>query len=140
MSGADSARTSLRDTKTFPSFRSLPAEYEIDRRYYADDGIGNFKAFRNWYFLGEITFAEFMIRPVFHVRDRDGEERLLALYLDEDVASTLDRSRFKIGRTVAVLHAHNRQFMDGNMGMRVENLGQFEVCEMTVAAFRAFCR
>lgn len=72
----------------------------------------------HWCFIGEITTNASLVRPVYHVKDRDGKTTIVALYFDNDVP--FDRAKWKVGYTVCVMYAERKQFLDGSEGVRVE--------------------
>ncbi|CAG8973125.1 hypothetical protein HYALB_00007602 [Hymenoscyphus albidus] len=97
----------LRNRIGFPPFFSLPSEYEND----ADS--------EHWCYLGEIVGSLELLRWELHLKDVDDMVTNLFFYTDgrgNEVASSL-----KIGHTMAVLDAKRRQFMDGQIGIRLEN-------------------
>lgn len=59
-----------------------------------------------------------LLRPVFHVKDRDGKIAAIALYLDDP--SSYNPKEFKVGNTVCVKYAFQKIFADGRQGVRVE--------------------
>ena len=74
---------------------------------------------RHWCFIAEITADASIFRPVFLVRDRDGKETRIALYLDD--TSLYDPRNYKVGNTICVMYAFKKQFADGTSGVRVED-------------------
>ena len=73
----------------------------------------------HWCFIGEITRNASLVRPVFHVRDRDGKTAIVGLYLDDE--SLYNPKRFVVGNTICIMYAKRKQFADGSSGIRVEN-------------------
>ena len=67
----------------------------------------------------EITRNASLVRPVFHVRDRDGNPVIVGLYLDDE--SLYDPKHYVVGNTICIMYAKGKQFMDGSWGIRVEN-------------------
>jgi hypothetical protein len=60
-----------------------------------------------------------ILRPVFHVKDRDGEVATIGLYLDDP--SLYNPKNFKVGNTICVKYAFQKVFADGRQGIRVED-------------------
>ena len=56
---------------------------------------------------------------MFYVKDLEGHKFLVAFHLDnnEEVASM----NIKVGRTMSISHAHQHQFVDGQVGIRLED-------------------
>ena len=59
------------------------------------------------------------IRPIFHVKDRNGNDAMIALYLDDP--SKYNPKNFKVGNTICVKYAFQKIFADGREGIRVES-------------------
>lgn len=106
-------RQSADGQRGFPPFRSLP-EYHEDGPY--RDGESG----PHWCFVGEITRNASLVRPVYHVRDLEGNTVVVGFYLDDD--SDFDRKKYKVGNTICVMHAKRKLFLDGSHGIRVEEL------------------
>ena len=70
--------------------------------------------------MGEIIRDASIVRPVYHVRDRDGETAIVALYFDDAAKWTRDK-RVKLGTTICVMYAEQKVFMDGQQGIRCED-------------------
>lgn len=105
--------SSLRDEETFPPFSELPEDWNL------------LSASRHWCFLGEIVTYDFFGRLVIHVHDRAGQKLLVALYTDDRGVSIRDSC--KPGHTVAILYAQQRNFLDGSIGVRVEDIKRVRV-------------
>lgn len=80
---------------------------------------------RHWCFLGEIETYNFLARLVIHVRDRAGQELPVALYTDD--RGVLIRDSCKPGHTVAIFYAQQHNFLDGSIGVRVEDIDHVRV-------------
>jgi len=74
----------------------------------------------HWCFVGEITANASFVRPVFQVRDRDGKDTIVALYLDDDTG--YNPKNFVVGNTICVMYAFKKTFLDGSEGIRVEDI------------------
>jgi hypothetical protein len=104
--------------EAFPPFRSLPDIYENENTYYIQGQVSD-EPLMHWYFLGEITANASVVRPVFHVRDREGKVVVVGLYLDDK--SLYKASDYKVGNTICIMYAKRKQFLDGTVGIRVED-------------------
>ena len=65
---------------------------------------------------------------MFNVKDLEGHKFLVAFHLDnnEEVASM----NIKVGRTMSISHAHQHQFVDGQVGIRLEDAFSVKVVVM----------
>lgn len=106
--------SSLRDEETFPPYPELPGDHNL------------ISASRHWCFLGEIITYNFFSRLVLHVHDRAGRSLLIAFYTDD--AGTLMGDSCKAGHTIAVLYAQQHNFLDGSVGVRIEDIKHVRVC------------
>lgn len=68
--------------------------------------------------MGEIVSVEYLVRPVFFVKDRDGKLVTVALYLDDP--STFNPKNFNVGNTICIKYGFQKFFLDGRQGIRVE--------------------
>lgn len=122
------------EQRFFPAFKDLPDEDELDNRYFTDpytSGVVTFKI--HFYFLGEIVANVSLVRPTFQVKDRDGKPALVALYLDQP--SLYNPKHYVVGSTLVIEYACKKMFLDGQMGIRVEdgNAIQGTMCFLIVA-------
>ena len=72
-------------------------------------------------------------RPVYKCRDTSRTDTLVALYTPDPMADA-ERMGIKIGTTIVLKDALPRQFGDGRMGFRVENLDLIDVSSLPVFA------
>lgn len=107
------ARSNLRNTTAFPPFSDTPEELELVH------------AGRHWCVLSEIESLDFIARLVLHVRDQDGRKLPIAFYTHDNGAMVHDICR--PGYTVAVLYGQQRNFLDGSVGIRVEDSARVKV-------------
>jgi len=114
----------LRDERIFPTFTLCPDENDIAFDFYTPVNHV-LRPNRHWCLLAEITNVEYFIRIRIITRDKSGEEFPIAFYLDDD--AELDRSRFQVGRTVAILYPHQHGFLDMTTGIRQEEAGCVKV-------------
>ncbi|EIM80684.1 uncharacterized protein STEHIDRAFT_142610 [Stereum hirsutum FP-91666 SS1] len=127
----------LKTSPYFPTFSSLPGEPEsgeVSLEYYASAGSGYLQPSKHWVFIGEIVQNISLIRPGFLVKDKRGVQVGVHFYLDNDVARTADYKKFKVGSTMCVYYAHMRYFMDGGVGIRVEDMSNVKIipCSMKI--------
>lgn len=130
----------------FPRFRDLDFEYEIDERYWKEDSChpGFMIPACTWYFLGEITNdmtsqCTFLRNRVL-VRDRRGQNNITIAFYPE--SGSFDFKTLKKGHTVRVWCARKHEFMDGSVGLRIEELNTIKVmpCSLNdLFAMSTFC-
>ena len=112
-----------------PSFDDLPIDNDLDLRYYTNNYRGTYSVSRTWVFLGEITNNDFALFPFLRnrvlVRDRQGRANIPVYFYPE--AGRFDYGTLKTGHTVAVLFAEQHFFMDGSIGLRLEELNHVKV-------------
>lgn len=110
----------LQDRVSFPTFADCPqlGDYE-DYRYFTPSG----SYVRHWCFLGEITGITTLGRLVLNVEDTATRtEARVACYDNGGGMGFMRRARPpKVGDTVAVLYAQTKAFLDGSIGIRVED-------------------
>ena len=112
----------------FPTFNSLPEDSDLDLRYYGEEYSGVYGPVKHWCLLAEIVKPIPYIRPMFTAKDKTGEEFLVAMYLDNDVALPDFWHKYcKPGNVVAIMYACSHTFMDGQTGIRVEEVGTIKV-------------
>lgn len=110
----------------FPSFEDLPedADDDLDLRYYDDSGHTGYPI-KHWCLLVEIVRHIPYLRPMYIVKDRDDKEFLVAFYLDRGVHFPPDHPNWRKwlspGNVMAIMYAHKRAFMDGQVGVRIED-------------------
>lgn len=122
----------VEDKLHFPTFRRLPEENDIDLTYYEERGFGYSPAV-HWCLLVEIVEVIPWIRPMFNVKDLEGHKFLVAFHLDnnEEVASM----NIRVGRTMSISHAHQHQFADGQVGIRLEDASSVKSFNCDLASF-----
>jgi len=105
--------SALLDPRYFPSLAELPT----DHTEYGGDSPGH-----HWCFMAQITEDDFATRRGFRhwvtVRDRDGASSEVRFHLDEE--DILDTTHLKKGNTLFVRYACFHRFMDGSIGLRIE--------------------
>jgi hypothetical protein len=114
-------RQSANGQCAFPTFRVLP-DYYHDNEPCIDPLTDN--PVPHWCFFGEITTNASLVRPVYHIRDREGRTIVLGLYLDD--YSQFDKTKYKVGYTICILYARSKEFADGSIGIRVEDLNTLQ--------------
>lgn len=132
------AKNVLQKRTHFPSFKDLPDENGVDTKYYKENKRTSVWEPRiTWCFLGEITNDEMAQMPGFfgrnqiRVRDRDGNDGI-PIYFYHDGFSYMDFSLLKKGCTIAVLMAETHYFMDGQIGLRIEDLNNIAVIDCSL--------
>ncbi|VDC08019.1 unnamed protein product [Peniophora sp. CBMAI 1063] len=114
----------LRSQRYFPDWDHLPWEDSLNTRFWSDES-GYFAPSHHWAFVGEMIENRSLSRPGFLLRDRQGKEVLVMFYLDNDVQA--DFKNFRTGCTVILYYAEKRRFMDGQIGIRVEEISRAKV-------------
>lgn len=115
---------SFEDRNFFPAFRDCPGEHVWDDRYLRDsdpddpDSAGVNR--KHWCLLGEIIQADTFIRPRIVAKDHTGVSYVVAFYPDnpDDMPRLL--KDFKVGNTIAIFYPLVHNFLDGSLGVRVE--------------------
>lgn len=123
-------RTSLRDNLTFPNWADCPLGEGVDdqwENYYAGFETGMLSVKRHWCFIGEILQFSTFSGPRVVVRDKAGRQIVVAYYFDTGERPRLDFREFVPGRTIAILYPERHQFMDGTVGIRIEESGTTQV-------------
>ncbi|GJE89912.1 zinc finger MYND domain-containing protein [Phanerochaete sordida] len=114
------AGSDLQDRISFPTFADCPQLGDAaDARYFHRAGAYR----RHWCFLGEVTRVSTFSRLVLDVVDTAAREGTrVACYDDDGGRSFLTGARPpRVGDTVAVLYAQTKAFLDGTIGIRVED-------------------
>lgn len=101
------------NSHSFPTFRDLP---DLPPGVYGSDTEG-------WHLICEIVNNESFWRPMYRMRDKDGETFLLAFYLDNSAnpATVQKLKSYKPGDMMCIENALSHQFMDGQEGVRLED-------------------
>jgi hypothetical protein len=116
------------DQMHFPTFTSLPEDSDIDLRYYDEERSGIYGPVKHWCLLAEIVEPIPYFRPMFTAKDKAGKEFLVAMYLDNDVAlPDFWHKHCKPGNVVAIMYANSHIFVDGQTGIRLEEVETLKV-------------
>lgn len=108
------AYTDVRLRKCFPYFKDLPHETKLDYNYHGKK--------LHWLLLAEVVADISLVRPGFVLRDKSGATFSIHFYPERTEQLTNFAKKIKKGSTLAILYAENHQFMDGQVGIRVEDL------------------
>lgn len=112
----------------FPTFDSLPEDSDIDLGYFGEEYSGVYGPVKHWCLLAEIVEPIPYLRPMFTAKDKAGKEFLVAMYLDNDVALPDFWHKYcKSGNVVAIMYAWSHTFMDGQTGIRLEEVENIKV-------------
>ncbi|KAF7295807.1 MYND-type domain-containing protein [Mycena chlorophos] len=108
----------------FPSFPELPTEYYNVSSHF-DWQTGRPRV--HWCLLAEIkALIPWPMRPMYHVVDRDGNgPYLISFHLTEE--AMLRFAGLKAGDTLCIMYAIQHRFMDGQIGVRVEEARSVKV-------------
>ena len=118
------------DKASFPGFRELPCDKEVDLNYYKlNEMSGLYEPIRTWCFMGEISHDELsqhaFLKNRVYVSDRNRSREIPIFFYPED--GFFDFTQLKNGRTICILGAEYHHFLDGQIGLRVENLTKIKV-------------
>lgn len=111
----------FRNGETFPTFASLPGDSYIDLAFYDTADGFSFMPRKHWCFLAEITDVEQLIRVKLTVRDKAGATLPVAFYPDGRGTVFAPWQQLRPGYTVAILYAHQHDFLDFTRGIRQED-------------------
>ncbi|KAF8804031.1 hypothetical protein BYT27DRAFT_7143713 [Phlegmacium glaucopus] len=117
-------RLNLRSQAHFPTFAELPEDDDLDLDYYDEERSGVFGPIKHWCLLAEIVEPIPYLRPMFTVKDKTGKQFLVAMYLDNDVTLPDIWQKYgKPGNVMLIMYASRHIFVDGQIGIRVEEVG-----------------
>lgn len=124
----------LGNHRKFPPFALLPDFDDVDLDYYSakDDESSWFSPSRHWILLGEIieNLTDF-VRPRSLLETKFGEQVLVNFHLeDAPTPAYFSWNDIKPGRTMCILYAKKKAFMDMNRGVRQE----YSRCSMVFPA------
>jgi hypothetical protein len=118
--------SNLRNPITFPSFANLPADNDIDPLYYAPNPqTGIYTPTRHWAFLAEIVDFTTFIRLQVNVKDNSG--LVLPVWIHTDDRGKGLAQQCQQGSTLVVTYAEQHYFMDGSVGIKLEEDFSFHV-------------
>lgn len=107
-SSAPNRSGNLRNRNTFPSFHALPVEGYLSGR-----------PRRHWCFLSEIKDLSWFVRLRLDVRDLEGVSVPVFFYTPDEGGAVVEDA--EKGYTLAVFYAEQHHFMDGQLGIRVDD-------------------
>ncbi|KDQ08531.1 hypothetical protein BOTBODRAFT_191674 [Botryobasidium botryosum FD-172 SS1] len=85
----------------------------------------------HWCFVGEITSAEFLLRPRLTVSDVNSDQTgiVIAWYLDNDLQREAQKlfKQCQVGHTIFILDAVPHGFLDGTSGYRLETIAEAKI-------------
>lgn len=128
----------MRDTKCVRNFDGLPGPEDLgvapDRNTlmcFNSEGGGDFR----WAYIGEITDIERLTRNVLITKDQAGNSIIVAFYTPgrgEEVATSL-----KVGNTILVWKPVRHGFLDGRLGIRVEDITRVTVSSERMGSYES---
>ncbi|OTB15756.1 hypothetical protein K445DRAFT_101230 [Daldinia sp. EC12] len=118
---------SFMDRQYFPFFPDCPEEYSWDDRYLVEVGEGDGVNRKHWCLLGQIMQADTILRPRIVAKDRDGNSFVVAFYPNDSNDMPRLLKNFKVGNTIAIFYPVVHQFLDGTMGVRVEDTDEVSI-------------
>jgi hypothetical protein len=101
------------------------SDVDLDLRYYEDPfeacgGVIN--PTKHWCLLVEIVAVVPYLRPMWTVKDKSGHTFPLVFYLDTGKELPKSFSKYaRPGNTISIMYAEQRDFVDGQCGLRVED-------------------
>lgn len=108
---------SLRNPVSFPSIDHLN---DPDEPYYRCLNISYIVPARHWCFIAQIVgIYPWPIRLILRVQDKDGHECIVT-FNNSDRGARFQRHAVT-GRTIAIIDPDLHRFMDGNIGIRLED-------------------
>jgi hypothetical protein len=127
-----SLSSNLRNTVTFPPFSGLPGEQDIDPRYYSENPLnGIYTLNRHWAFMCEIVDVTMLIRLQIDVKDKSG--RVLPVWVHTDDRGKDLFRQCRQGYTLILTYAEKHYFMDGDVGIRLEEGASVRVVPYSMA-------
>ncbi|KAI8624396.1 hypothetical protein F5Y19DRAFT_318158 [Xylariaceae sp. FL1651] len=122
---------SWEDRDYFVTFRDIPGDHVDDDRYY-EDMAGGLTYKKHWCLLAEIIQADTIIRPRLVCRDAVGREFVVAFYPDNQDDMPRLLAGFKVGNTIAIFYALGHAFLDGSVGVRVEDADEVVIMPLNL--------
>ncbi|KAJ1568198.1 hypothetical protein HK405_003303 [Cladochytrium tenue] len=117
---------SFQDPAYFPSFRACLGDSDFDPDYLSPDPSARFvqQYRKHWCLLAGITGVSHFVRPRAECLDRFGTAFPVTFHSDED-ADQADLARaiahLRPGNTLVVFYAMRHLFLDGTIGLRIED-------------------
>ena len=114
----------LRNHIKFPAFAFLPEENDVDESYDATEDGFMYSPVRHWALVGEIVDTSFFIRPRVTLETRYGEKVLVNFHLEGATKPKFFQwsdLQSRSSKTLVILYAVNRTFLDLNQGIRQES-------------------
>ncbi|KAI1467719.1 uncharacterized protein F4812DRAFT_459823 [Daldinia caldariorum] len=122
---------SFQDREYFPSFRDCPLEYSWDDRYLRKNSENASVNRKHWCLLGEIIEANTIIRPRIVAKDHKGDSFVVAFYADDQNDMPRLLKHFKVGNTIVIFYPSIHYFLDGSIGVRVEDTGKIQIIPLS---------
>ncbi|KZV60403.1 hypothetical protein PENSPDRAFT_644311 [Peniophora sp. CONT] len=119
----------LESQRYCPDWDHLPWENSLNTRFWTNKH-GYYGPSHHWAFVGEIIENLTLLRPSFLLRDREGKEVFIIFYLDNGTQANF--KDFRVGRTVVLYYAEKRQFVDGQVGIRIEEMSRAKAIPCTL--------
>ncbi|OAA61881.1 hypothetical protein SPI_04740 [Niveomyces insectorum RCEF 264] len=122
--------TSLRMTAVFRAYDDLPQDGTASFLWpWLDEPPVNEN--RHWCYLGEVDAINDFLRIMAEVRDVHGDTVRLAFHTDDRGFPAVRSKRLRPGHSVLVMYAEQHSFLDGTIGMRLENAAFLKACQTT---------
>ena len=119
----------LQNTFHFPTFEDLPREGAFAKGYWKKSKKKGVSPACTWFFMGEITNDDVsqvgFLRNRVLVSDREGRDRIPIAFYPK--SGFMDYKLLKNFNTIFVASAEQHHFLDGSVGLRVENLSTVSI-------------
>lgn len=123
----------IQNTFHFPSFADLPHENDVQDGYWECNESGVYVPACTWFFMAEIVNDECsqipFLRNQVQVKDREGQQVPIYFYPEDGY---FDFKLLKNGNTILVVNGQKHDFLDLQVGLRIESLDTVSVapCSM----------
>ncbi|KAJ3771666.1 hypothetical protein FB446DRAFT_90562 [Lentinula raphanica] len=133
----------IRNTRFFPNLFGLPHDHYFDERegsYYSVTKDARTRKFnvrpsRHWCFLAEIVeYVSWGVRPMFKAKDSTGIIYLVAFHFDVTRLFEKVLQKGLVGRTICVMYACFHAFMDGQIGVKLEEPKNVKILPLSIEA------
>ncbi|KAI1767765.1 hypothetical protein GGR53DRAFT_480560 [Hypoxylon sp. FL1150] len=130
---------SFKDHDFFPPFRECPGELVWDDRYFTDSDPdpnvpqGGATKRKHWCLLGAIIQTDTFICSRVVAQDYTGHKFVVAFYPNDQNDMPRLLENFKVGNTIAVFYPLVHNFLDGRIGVRVEETDEVLIIPLGIS-------
>jgi hypothetical protein len=111
----------------------LPKEDKLDEEFYAQSKDGSRFPRRHWCFLAQVVSTEKSDLSRIFAMDGKGKDIGIAFSTNDE---SFDSASVQPGNTIAILYAHQHQFPDLTLGIRLETLSTVKIIPATLHDLR----